>query len=269
MAQIMDLTTSGPACSLVDREVKRRVWWTLFMGDRWCSSGHGLPRQIDDSNRAVDLPMDESLFHSLNPDQHTFGVAWSPGLWAHMITLVQLFGPIQDLNRRSAQGDVDADDVDRLVDELGGRLQLWHTMLPIDVKFSLENLRAHKARGIGGPFVALHLGFHHYSTLLYFQFLESRSPPAFRAQSYVERCKSHAASYSALLALARREGRCEAVYPTVGHMATVSSSVLLHTLLFGETDELPEARNGLNANFEALVELRNYWPSLASRVSCL
>ncbi|GLI81665.1 hypothetical protein PoHVEF18_010052 [Penicillium ochrochloron] len=62
------------------------------------------------------------------------------------------------------------------------------------------------------------------------------------------------------LARGRQQPGCEAVYPTVGHMAIVSSSVLLHNLLFGEENELPPSRHCLEANFEALLELEEYWP---------
>jgi hypothetical protein len=45
-------------------------------------------------------------------------------------------------------------------------------MLPLDVKMNEENLERHIQEGTGGAFIALHLGYHHYATLLYFRFLE-------------------------------------------------------------------------------------------------
>jgi len=48
----------------------------------------------------------------------------------------------------------------------------------------------------------------------------------------------------------------------VRHMTAVSSSVLLHTLLFGTDEELTPAREGLVVNFKALVVLQKYWSSL-------
>lgn len=59
---------------------------------------------------------------------------------------------------------------------------------------------------------------------------------------------------------------CEANYPTIGHMTAVSSSVLLHTMLFGDQQELLTARRELSANFEALVELQQYWPATEAMV---
>jgi hypothetical protein len=266
MAQIMNI--GALPGTLIDLEIRRRTWWTLFMADRWSSSGLGLHRQIRDSGLAVDLPMDEAVFEALPPDAARLDAAWQPGLWAHMISLVQIFGPVQDLNRRSVQGAMDALEIERAVVALASQLDNWEAALPLDMQMSDRNLDYHCARGTGGPFVALHLGYHHYATLLYFRFLEPGAvTPA--AQGYRERCTFHAARYSGLVRLARQRGDCDAVYPTVGHMAVVSSAVLLHTLLFGDEEDLAAARDAMNANFEAIVELSQFWPNTASMVSGL
>jgi hypothetical protein len=269
MMEIISLNSPAPGESLVLCETKRRVWWTLFMADRWCSSGIGLPRRLRDFDKTVELPMGEDIFDSMVAGQSVLPCPWKPGLWAHMVTLVQLFGPIQDLNQRCAEHDLDNLEIDSTVHGISLQLQSWEQMLPVDVRFSEEALLHHQEKGLGGPFVALHLGFHHYSTLLYFQFLEARRPSTPQTQLYIDRCKHHASSYSRLIRLSRERKNCEAVYPTVGHMAVVSSSVLLHTLLFGEESELPQARNGLNSNFEALIKLRQYWSNLASMVGAI
>ena len=250
----------------VTRELKKRVWLTLFMADRWYSSGLGLPRQINDMERSSDLPMDEATFHALQVNQLALDGPWKPGLWAHMITLVDLFGPIQDLNRRIVQEDLEDAEINRCAYDLSQRLDGWEDKLPADTKLNQENLEDHKNRNTGGPFVALHLGFHHYSTLLYFQYLETKGISTDMTRVFAERCKHHASSYSALLKFSREHTGFKAVYPTVGHMAIVSSSVLLHTLLFGDEDQIPSARNSLNANFEALIELAQYWSAMKSMV---
>jgi Fungal specific transcription factor domain len=266
MAQIMRLPSFDSGDMEVTRELKRRIWWTLFMADRWYSSGLGLPRQINDTERSSDLPMDESIFHALPVDQLTLDAPWKPGLWAHMITLVDLFGPIQDLNRRIVQEDLEDSEINRCAYDLSQKLDAWEDKLPADTKLNQENLEGHKNRNTGGPFVALHLGFHHYSTLLYFQYLESKGISTDMTRTFAERCKHHASSYSALLKFSREHKGFKAVYPTVGHMAIVSSSVLLHALLFGDEDQIPSARNSLNANFEALIELAQYWSAIKSMV---
>jgi hypothetical protein len=265
----MDAGSCASGTTLIDLEIKRRTWWTLFMADGWSSSSLGLPRQFRGRELAVDLPMDEKLFESLNIDDTRLEVPWTPGIWAHKITLVQLFGPINDLNRRSVYGITTAEELETSVASLSKQLECWECLLPLDVKANEENLERHIQAGTGGAFVALHLGYHHYATLLYFRFLEPSVSPSPSADIYRNRCKFHASAYSNLLKLARQKKNCEVIYPTVGHMAVVSSSVLLHTLLFGEVGDLQSAREALNANFAAILELRRYWPNTAVMVGSI
>ncbi|RFU30687.1 hypothetical protein B7463_g5642, partial [Scytalidium lignicola] len=269
MSQIMGLHKTNPDDNLILREIKARVWWTLFMADRWCSVGLGLPRQIHDCKRAVDLPMDEYVFQNLHNEQQDNPRPLTLGLWAYMITLVEIFGPVQDLNRRLVEENVRDEDSDRCVQEFSTQLDLWQESLPPHLRLNERNLDQHKEKGLGGGFVALHLGYHHYATLLYFQYLDPQRTSTVMHKSYVNRCKFHASSYSALLKMSRDKGECEAVYATVGHMTLVSSSVLLYTLLFGDENELPAARENLSFNFKALVELKRYWPSLERTVNRL
>ncbi|KAH7150311.1 fungal-specific transcription factor domain-containing protein [Dactylonectria estremocensis] len=269
LLQLMELGVPTVETNLIDLEVKRRLRWTLFMADRWSSSSLGLPRQISDTELAIDLPMDESVFESLTPEKTRLDDPWQPGIWAHKISLVQLFGPIQDLNRRSVNGSVTANEVERSVALLAQQLETWEWMLPLDVKMGDENFERHANRGTGGPFVALHLGYHHYATLLYFRFLEPLVPSSPTAGIYRDKCKFHASSYSKLVKLARQRENCEVIYPTVGHMTVVSSSVLLHTLLFGEEADIKSARDAMNSNFAAIVELRQYWLNTAPMINRL
>lgn len=268
LLQILDCGASSLGTELIDLEIKRRTWWTVFMADRWSSSSLGLPRQIADTELAVDLPMDETIFESLSAEETKLNVPWQPGIWAHMIALVQMFGPIQDLNRRSVYGNITLEEMEAGVTYLSSQLENWEQMLPVDVRMNEGNLERHIQRGTGGAFIALHLGYHHYATLLYFRFLEPPGSTSPLVEIYHSKCNFHALSYSGLVKLARQKQRCEVVYPTVGHMAVVSSSVLLHTLLFGEERDLQSARDALNANFAAILDLRRYWRNTAPMV-CL
>jgi hypothetical protein len=239
------------------------------MADHWSSSSLGLDRQMMDFDVSVNQPMDEVAFESLEPEAQTCNGPWQPGIWAHMIALVSIFAPIQNLNHRCAQGDTSPDQLDAEVVLLSQQLENWeHTLPPTDV-MSERTLARHCKNGIGGRFVALHLGYHFYSTLLYFRFLEHNYSASPAVQRYKQKCKHHALSYSKLLQRSRQGPDCDVLYPTVGHMAVVSSSVLVHTLLFGEERELQPARHALNANFEAIVELGQHWPNIAPMVSSL
>ena len=74
-------------------------------------------------------------------------------------------------------------------------------------------------------------------------------------------CISLSSTHS-FLRLAVGTPDCEAVYLNVAHMTVVSSAALLHTLLFGDHDEIIDARNRLYSNFEILLKLKPYWPGV-------
>lgn len=267
MADIIHVPVANPSDSLIIREIKRRVWWSLFMADRWCSAGRNLPRKMNDFNRAVDLPMDDDVFYHLEPYQETLAGQRGFGIWAFSSVLANLFAPIQDLNRQIVAGDLPENDIDKAISALAGQLQSWNEGLPDDIQLNEQNIHLYKQKKLGGSFVALHLGCHHYSTLLYFQYLDVDQPSSL-SQTYGERCKYHATSTSKLLNLSRNTPGCETVYAGVGHIAVISSSVLLHTLLFGPEHKLADTRESLSSNFESLIQLQQYWPSLGLTVRC-
>ncbi|KAI7283631.1 hypothetical protein KC345_g2857 [Hortaea werneckii] len=233
------------------------------MADNWCSHGLGLPRQLTDRQPGAGYPMDERLFQNCCATAHpSLSADPREGIWAYMIRLVDILGPTHDLNRRRVEEDLDEKTVHATVDSLTRRLDAWMDTLPQHMQMNDNTLESFRQDGYGGPFVALHLGYHHYATLLYFQYLDLQKPRSASTEVNVEKCKGHASMYSKLLAQSRNKPGCEVVYATVGHMTVVSSSVLLHTLLLGTSDEVDDVRQDLTANFAALLELRELWPSL-------
>ncbi|KAH8589303.1 hypothetical protein B0O99DRAFT_523490 [Bisporella sp. PMI_857] len=264
IAQLLKLSKKDPNDDIITRETKYRVWWTLYLIDRWASAGLGLARQFHSTEPQPPLPLDEYMFQQLRcGDEILDGTSRVPGIWAHMISLVHIFGHIQDFNRQLVEQDEwDGDAIEVAAHELAEQMTAYEQNLPEHIRFSLENLDAQITKGSGRTFIALHLGYHHYATLLYYQYLDRHRPLKPRVRIYAERCKYHAAAFSDLISLSRSHGQAEALYNIVGHMTVVSSSVLLHTLLFGDDHELLPARRRLESNFEALVELRTFWPSV-------
>jgi hypothetical protein len=161
----------------------------------------------------------------------------------------------------------DENSIESRVLSLAEQLAKFEYELPPAMVYTIENLDFHVGRGIGRTFVALHLGYHHYCTLLYYQYLDQRRPPTSNTRMFAQRCKHHATEYCELIRTSDQHGGAEALYNIVGHMTVVSSSVLLHTLLLGDDHELPMARHRLESNFEFLVKLREIWPSVDIMVS--
>lgn len=271
MATIMklDSVADGKTCSLIVSETARIVCWTLYLSSHRCFSGLGLPCRSDEFRPTCELPMDELAFASLSPDQASLGTTpRQPGLWARMVTLTRLSGPVMELNRHIAERPpVPPEELEATVRRIEQEFHEWLDSLPANTQMTVPNLHRYQQDGLGGLFVALHLTFHYYSILLYFSFLEQGQGGMPQSSSstgggdcrYIDRCKHHAFSFGGILHLSRQLEGCLVSYPGFSHIITVSSAVLLHTLLLGDAYEIRDARRNLNANFEALVELQQHW----------
>ncbi|EXL98759.1 hypothetical protein NOF04DRAFT_6311 [Fusarium oxysporum II5] len=272
MAEILGLDRPDPEDSEVLRETKCRVWWTLFMADRWSSVGRNLRRAMPDLNQETPLPMDEDVFHHLDVDQGSERSPTRPrtlGLWAYNIMLAKKLGPIRDLNKQWNQEDLSEDYVMQRVADLAEGLQLWEAGLPEEKKATEENLRAHSAKSLGGPFLAIHTGYHQHFVLLLFRFLDLNRAQTPKTIEYAELCKYHARSISQLVQLSRQVPNCAMVFGGVGYMTVASSAVLLHTLIFGQQDDTADIRAKLESNYETIYELQKYWPSIQNSVKRL
>lgn len=265
MIQILDISNEDPADDDISRETKLRVWWSLYMIDRWSSAGNGLRREMEDENQCP-LPMDELHFETLQPARSGVSVA-RPGLWGYMIQLAQIFGRVQDLHRQHVNHYNTELEAERSTLSIEADLDAFINRLPESTRFTEDNLRWYAKRGLGSAFVALHLGYHHYATLLYFHYLDLQLIQSATVVHFASKCRRNAAAYSDLLELSTRIPGCEVVYFIVAHMTVVSSAALLHTLLFGERPELERTRERLKFNFEILVRLRKYWPAVSHLVS--
>ncbi|KLO92158.1 uncharacterized protein LW93_7787 [Fusarium fujikuroi] len=270
MAEVLQLNFSVDEPSIAS-ETALRIWWSLYILDRWCSSGLGIPRHLDNP-RCPDsspLPIDETSFRRLSSSRLLQNSSRTPGIFAHMVTLIQHFGQIQGLNRAMAKGDMEPKVKCDAIKLIGQKLESWKASLPENMQMTIQNIYSHQQNDLGGHFIALHLVFHHLSALVYFNSLETKEQSYMGQEDHVALCKSHASSFSSLLHTSRQMSGCQQNYPTVGHMTTVASAVLLHTLLLGEPEDIPKARQELNTNFEALIELRQYWPATEAMINRL
>ena len=264
MAQIEKLNALNEADDGITREIKLRLWWTCYLTDTWASGGSGLPRQFNILNVAPRLPMDEGIFWSMRPgDPDVSSYQWRPGFWGYNVKLACIYTQIADYTKLVVQTSAwDEEESEDTVRELSVQLTAYEESLPITMRYSLANLTLQVQRGLGRQFIALHLALNHYYTLLFYQYLDRNRPFTTNGKAYAERCKHHARLFCDILSASRTHGGAEALYNIVGHVTVVSSSVLLHTFLFGNSDEVLDIRRRLESNFESLVQLRKYWPSV-------
>ncbi|KAL4799950.1 hypothetical protein BDV19DRAFT_354087 [Aspergillus venezuelensis] len=270
MAQILRLPEPDAEDDMIMKETKIRTYWSLYMIDQWSSAGLDMPRQILDPTQHP-LPMPELEFQRLRPGGQQVKCIRDhvPGLWGYMVLLARIFGKIHELHRQLANGCLTDNETEEKTHELALQLEEFTQNLPAHMELTRHHLEQHAGVGLGAAFVALHLGYHHYSTLLYFHYLDSTQFKVPNQHLFAARCKYHAAAFSDLLKSSNEVPGCGALYFIVSHMTVISSSALLHTLLFGGTGELPDARRRLSYNFQVLLELKQYWTDVDTMITRL
>jgi len=269
MSLILDLVTIDNAEDGVSREIKRRVWWTCFLVDIWSSGGSSISRQLSVTNTCPRMPVEELMFFNLNvKGEDITNNMWKPGMWSHMVAMVEVYKEIQDLIRYLVDiTEWDEEFIEATVDGLAIRLLAFEDKFEPELQFSAENVVINADRGLGRLYTGFHLGYQYYCMLLYYQYLDKNRPPTANGATYARRCKSHARKFCHILRLSREHKQAEALHNIIAHITIVSSSVLLHTYIFGDASELQETIGQLEANMEALVQLRAYWPSVELMVS--
>jgi len=271
MALILDLASTNDAEDGITREITRRVWWTCFLVDIWSSGGSSISRQLTMTNNRPRLPVEELMFFNLHPkDADITDTNWRPGIWSHMVAMVEVFKEVQDLIRYLVvMTEWDEEFIETTVDGLAIRLLAFEERFEPELQFSTENLAINADRGLGRLYSGFHLGYQYYCMLLFYQYLDKNRPQTANGNAYADRCKLHARKFCEILKLSRENKQAQALHNIIAHVTIVSSSVLLHTYIFGDASELPDTMTRLESNMEALVQLRVYWPSVELMVSAV
>lgn len=270
MCLAMDLPNRRET-SLLERELNIRIWWTICMIDVWSSTAVRLP-PIMPVDSAVPLPMDEIPF-SLMRDDLTSSLIDHPTtqetpLLAEMIKLNRLLAKIVDLNSRCVAEHLEGDFLQVAVQTFSRELQDWLERLPPLMRDTPENFQWFASRGLGRFFVAVHLGYYHYGQLLTYQFLGAEGSAL--SNTHAEHCKEHAIRLCELVYRSFATSGSEVRYPAVSHILVIASTVQIHTLLYsGDEKQIRQAKSRLERNFEILLQLRSYWPSVDCAMSRL
>jgi hypothetical protein len=218
----------------------------------------------------VALPMGESLFSGLSTGFSSLSPS-SSSIWAEMVHLSHIWAEIHDLNKATVGVSMEPEPLRHAVEILSNKLNNWSASLQPHLKATKENLERYSSLGLGSSLAALHLGFHYYNEVLFYQFLAENAHQVSESVTlYRENCKAHAGQFCDLLYTCNMVPGCECFYIMVGHMLVVTSTVYIHTLLFSTVEEqVILARKRLEQNFEILTQLQSYWVELDDSLSRL
>lgn len=241
------------------------------MIDIWSSAGLQIDRQLT-FKEDVELPMDEVYFFKLCPQAPLSTQRGKrTGIWGQMALLSRIWSEIQDLIKTSVQDHLTPLTTGAQVAAVADKLIAWENSLPPNLKENTDNLERAAALGQGTSFAALHLGFHYYHEVLFYQYMaESHQKPSSLADSYATECTTHARAFCDLLYQCEQMSGCRCVYAMVGHMLVVTSTVYVHMLLFNnEAEGYDYIRSRLGHNFEILTELQKHWDTLDASLTRL
>lgn len=268
--------------SISDQEERRRVFWSIYILDRFCSCGRAMPSAILDAHCRVQLPCDETTFRN--------------GIWKRTSTLDKLL----------SSGDANSEHPGHLamvvltaciigrcaqhaIHEYRGedaRLPPWDSksefamiyskLLQLETNFEMgrgigEALSRDCVRDgivdmqIAGPLVVSNAIFHicqvllHHPFLLYHQAQKTgvKIPPSFISRALLT-CREHASSMSRLLQETRDAG-CLTYFSFLGYCTTVASGV--HILYLHNEDHYIQkcAREFLQSDLAFLQEFSQHW----------
>ena len=153
-------------------EVRRRVFWTLFMQDCVGSSRHGRPSVMQDQDFLVHLPMAEVDFNASRPNVHAellrggFGDSvWqrdvtpqvSMGALAYLVRVLALWGHISrryilSVTKRTHLKIAKQEDMFYFLNAA----KAWEQSLPDHLTYSRTNLAEHAAVDEAGTLLLMH-----------------------------------------------------------------------------------------------------------------
>lgn len=258
------------------------------MIDVWSSTAVKLPTLLP-ARTDLPLPMDDLVYLSLSPTTGTpSSSAGSPlshsgaQLVSQMVKVNRILMEINAFNHRCVTTNPSWDELELGVEMLTARLDGWLAGLPRAMRDTPENFAWFASRGLGRIFAAVYLGYYHYGQLLYYQFLHGAvtdpaptattpgTPSLDRRHDYARRCKEHAARLCETVYRAHATPGADVRYTMTSHVLVIASTVQIHTLLFSDDeDDIGVARRRLERNFELLLQLQTYWPTVDRAISRL
>lgn len=226
--------------------------------------------------RSVPLPMPESDFSNLRPSDPPLQtpaiqscnlpspdtVTTGESILAWNVHANLIFPQVDDANAKAVAGHIGGNELMETFEKVMTRLDAWAAALPCRLVYSPENFAYWKEMGLGNTFAILHVNYHYLNVLAFYQFLHgsTNSPQSQTTTKYAHKCRESATEICNIIHRAAESSGTELLNSIIGHVLTVASTVQLHILLFSSNDdEIRNAHNLLERNFDRLLDLKKYW----------
>ena len=273
IAHLLHLQEEPHTGNALQDEVLRRAWSILFAADRWSALGNRIPRitgfEYVTDRPAAKKPMPEINFLQLMGDEPSNDISCSNNTYRTNDHEVGIWAPNRDLhdiasNIHKHQLAVLYDPASpeasfARIDEISSDLQTWQQNLPSHFKFTQQNIYLQSSLSYGAIYLGTHLSYHYNYVVLLYQFLSYSDP---ESKTYAEQLEHHASHISEIIRWSNRVQNCRLLYSVVAHILVISSSVHLHTLMYGDANAVQKAKEDLDTNFQHIMTLRSFWPAV-------
>ncbi|KAI9488490.1 hypothetical protein BDB00DRAFT_725608, partial [Zychaea mexicana] len=261
IAHLLHLQEEPDTGNALQDEVLRRAWSILFASDRWSALGNRIPRitgfEYTTDRPAAKKPMPDIDFLQLMGDEPS--KEYSKGIWSPNRDLHDIASNIHKHQLALLYDSASPEASFERIDQISSDLQMWQQNLPSHFKFTPQNIYLQSSLSYGAIFLGTHLSYHYNYVVLLYQFLSYSDA---QSRSYAEQLEYHASHISEIVRWSNRVHNSRLLYSVVAHILVISSSVHLHTLMYGDDKAVSRAKEDLDTNFTAIMELRRYWPAV-------
>ncbi|KAG0086721.1 Transcriptional activator of fatty acid utilization [Podila epicladia] len=156
----------------LETEVRKRLWWSCYVMDRWVSASMGRPVEIDDNDCDVDFPAlieqdwkdsDEFATSRETQEQTKMENIFAMKFFIESIKLSQIMGKILKRIYSANTRNHGPAQVSTKVAELDTLLTKWHLALPSDLKYDHQAVAAGRVK-MNRWVAGLHMSY--YSALI-------------------------------------------------------------------------------------------------------
>jgi hypothetical protein len=281
-SQSNDETTN---MSPTEREIRRRVMWSCFLMDRFNSSGTDRPICIPEECIAVPLPVKERLFllevegitetidgkvpsssvaSMMDTTGRSMNAASNMSTSAYLIRLVAIWGRIVkyfNLGGREA-AKLPMWHPSSQFQNITESLRQFNRTLPDEMRWSQDNLAAHKVEKTDNHFVFMHMVFQHLQLFTHRFALPAsgfRVPREIPQSFLTESARMALEAANQVSVLAKEASIRNVTAPFAGYAAFYASTVHIQGVFAKNPQIVERAKENLAINVKFLARMKRWW----------
>ncbi|KAL1799114.1 hypothetical protein ACET3X_003151 [Alternaria dauci] len=261
-------------------ECCRRTFWSGFLMDRYNGFFGGTPSVINLEDVFVRLPCLDSMYDASTPCDAPFfheellsasAVPHSVlGNMAYLCLISALWGDVLTFTSRAARrpDSTYEQHYDMFYTQMNEKLNAWHTMLPVSLHYTPQNLDKSLADGCAGTFLSMHALY--YATIIRLNRQTRVSVlPTDKIRRNLERALRMASNFLSIMLSLAPVNRQRRPSPTAALEFSFSTPSPVYVLMLavdvltsaGLVSSLPTLIETLNTTLMRIDELAGYWAS--------